>query len=219
MVQKVSEMTNVPQHSGGFAGDVRGMPDSNANAATIVRCWLLIRKASLLDAAGIVAVVEVIASERVHSAIDQVWTAARETRYLESLSLREAFHVAVDEKAGIVGFPEPGPGQGRGSIRVRNFDASAAHWASSKAHLFNNIEGSFSKALTCGRDFLPWRMSARSASSCQCGAVRGSGTVCGAQCCVLAGGSDTESFAFRFRRRIRPRSSSIAASASRNADG
>jgi hypothetical protein len=27
---------------------------------------------------------------------------------------------------------EPGPGQGRGSIRVRNFDASAAHWASSK---------------------------------------------------------------------------------------
>jgi len=39
-----------------------------------------------------------------------------------------------------------GPGQGRGSIRVRNCDASAAHWSSSKTHLFNNIEGSFSKA-------------------------------------------------------------------------
>jgi len=37
-------------------------------------------------------------------------------------------------------------GQGRGSIRVRNCDASAAHWSSSKTHLFNNIEGSFSKA-------------------------------------------------------------------------
>jgi hypothetical protein len=29
---------------------------------------------------------------------------------------------------------------------VRNFDASAAHWSNSKTHLFNNIEGSFSKA-------------------------------------------------------------------------
>jgi hypothetical protein len=41
---------------------------------------------------------------------------------------------------------EPGPGQGRGSIRMRNCDASAAHWSSSKTHLFNNIEGSFSKS-------------------------------------------------------------------------
>jgi len=65
---------------------------------------LAIRKASPLDAAGIVDVVEVIASERVHSAIDRAWTVAQETRYLESLSLREAFHVAVDEKEGIVGF-------------------------------------------------------------------------------------------------------------------
>ena len=47
---------------------------------------------------------------------------------------------------------EPGPGQGRGSIRMRNCDASAAHWSSSKTHLFNNIEGSFSKATDD-----PWR--------------------------------------------------------------
>jgi len=65
---------------------------------------LLIRKASPLDAAGIVAVLEVVASERVHSAIDQVWTIEQEAHYLESLSRREAFHVAVDEKLGIVGF-------------------------------------------------------------------------------------------------------------------
>jgi hypothetical protein len=35
---------------------------------------------------------------------------------------------------------------------VRNCDASAAHWSSSKTHLFNNIEGSFSKATDD-----PWR--------------------------------------------------------------
>jgi len=57
-----------------------------------------------VDAAGIVAVLEVVASERVHSAIDRAWTVEQEARYLESLSLRETFHVAVDEKAGIVGF-------------------------------------------------------------------------------------------------------------------
>jgi hypothetical protein len=31
-------------------------------------------------------------------------------------------------------------------MRVRNFDASAAHCPSSKTHLFNNIDGSFSTA-------------------------------------------------------------------------
>jgi ribosomal protein S18 acetylase RimI-like enzyme len=63
----------------------------------------LIRKASPRDAAGIVAVFEAVASERVHSAIDQAWTVEQETRYLESLSHRETLHVAVDEGAGIVG--------------------------------------------------------------------------------------------------------------------
>jgi len=79
---------------------------SHVNPAGIVPCAarLVIRKASPVDAAGIVAVMEVIASERVHSAIDWAWTVAQETRYLESLPLREAFHVAVDEKEGIVGF-------------------------------------------------------------------------------------------------------------------
>lgn len=63
-----------------------------------------IRIASPSDAAGIVAVLEVVASERVYSAIDAVWSIDQEARYLESLSRREAFHVAVDEKGLIVGF-------------------------------------------------------------------------------------------------------------------
>jgi ribosomal protein S18 acetylase RimI-like enzyme len=65
---------------------------------------MLIRKASPLDAAGIVAVLEAIASERIHSAIDQAWTVEQEATYLASLSPREAFHVAVDAETGIVGF-------------------------------------------------------------------------------------------------------------------
>jgi ribosomal protein S18 acetylase RimI-like enzyme len=63
-----------------------------------------IRRASPTDAAAIAAVVEVIAAERVHSAIDRAWTIEEEARYLASLSLREALHVAVDPAQGIVGF-------------------------------------------------------------------------------------------------------------------
>ena len=63
-----------------------------------------IRRATPLDAAGIVAVLEAIAAERVHSAIDKAWTVEQETRYLESLSPRETFHVATAPDAGIVGF-------------------------------------------------------------------------------------------------------------------
>ena len=65
---------------------------------------LHIRKASPTDAAGIVRVLETVASERVYSAIDRVWSIEQEARYLESLSQRETFHVAEDEGQGIVGF-------------------------------------------------------------------------------------------------------------------
>ena len=66
--------------------------------------WLHVRKGVPPDAAGIVRVLEAVAAERIHSAIDQVWTVEHETHYLESLSPREVFHVAVDAAAGIVGF-------------------------------------------------------------------------------------------------------------------
>ncbi len=62
-----------------------------------------IRRAVPDDAAGIVAVLDVIAGERVHSAIDRAWSAEDERRYLDGLSPREAIHVAVDGDRGIVG--------------------------------------------------------------------------------------------------------------------
>ena len=63
-----------------------------------------IRRASPLDAGGIVSVLKAVAAERIHSAIDQVWSVEQETRYLESLSPRETFHIAVDSSGRIVGF-------------------------------------------------------------------------------------------------------------------
>jgi len=65
--------------------------------------FVTIRRALPADAERIAAVLEVIAAERVHSAIDRAWTADEERRYVESLSPREAIHVAVDDVQGIVG--------------------------------------------------------------------------------------------------------------------
>jgi ribosomal protein S18 acetylase RimI-like enzyme len=62
-----------------------------------------IRRATPSDAPGIAAVLEVIASERIHSAIDRAWSVEEERRYIESLSAREAIHVAVDQENHIVG--------------------------------------------------------------------------------------------------------------------
>jgi RimJ/RimL family protein N-acetyltransferase len=62
-----------------------------------------IRRAIPSDASEIAGVMKVIASERIHSAIDRAWTVEEERRYLESLSEREAIHVAVDDVIGIVG--------------------------------------------------------------------------------------------------------------------
>lgn len=64
---------------------------------------LLIRRATAEDAGGIVEVLEVIVAERIHSAIERVWTVSQERLYLESQSSREACHVAVDATRGIVG--------------------------------------------------------------------------------------------------------------------
>jgi ribosomal protein S18 acetylase RimI-like enzyme len=43
-------------------------------------------------------------AERSFSAIDRVWPVEQEASYLASLSPREAFHVARDRAAGIIGF-------------------------------------------------------------------------------------------------------------------
>jgi len=64
---------------------------------------MLIRRARPEDAAGIAAVMEVIAGERIYSAIDRAWSVEEERRYIESRSPREALFVAVDDDHGIVG--------------------------------------------------------------------------------------------------------------------
>jgi ribosomal-protein-alanine N-acetyltransferase len=64
---------------------------------------MAIRRAHAADAGAIAAVMAVVTAERIHSAIDRAWSADEQRRYIESLSPREAIHVAVDADAGIVG--------------------------------------------------------------------------------------------------------------------
>lgn len=66
-----------------------------------------IRRATPQDAAGIVAVLQVIAAERVYSAINRVWPLEDQERYMSGLSPREAIHVATDETQRIVGLQVP----------------------------------------------------------------------------------------------------------------
>ena len=63
-----------------------------------------IRRASADDAEGIARVLDVVVSERIHSAIDRAWTAKEQRTYLASLSSREAFHVACAGSGTIVGY-------------------------------------------------------------------------------------------------------------------
>jgi ribosomal protein S18 acetylase RimI-like enzyme len=62
-----------------------------------------IRRATPGDAAGIASVMSAVVAERVHSAIDHAWTTGEERRFLESLTARQAIHVAVDGALTIVG--------------------------------------------------------------------------------------------------------------------
>jgi ribosomal protein S18 acetylase RimI-like enzyme len=62
-----------------------------------------IRRATSDDAGGVAAVLNRVVSERVHSAIDRAWTSDEQRSYLESLSSREAYHVAVTGSGDIVG--------------------------------------------------------------------------------------------------------------------
>jgi ribosomal protein S18 acetylase RimI-like enzyme len=64
---------------------------------------MVIRRATPEDAGGIVSVIEVVAAERKFSAIDRPWTVEEERRYVESLSAREAIHIAVDHTGAIAG--------------------------------------------------------------------------------------------------------------------
>lgn len=71
---------------------------------TMTQPSLLIRRASLEDAEGIARVLQAVAGERIHSAIERAWTAAEQRAYLASLSTREAFHVAITASGHVVGY-------------------------------------------------------------------------------------------------------------------
>lgn len=79
-----------------------GVPSSSPTSPTRPTD-VAIRRAVPLDAAGIAAVLAVVAGERVHSAIDVAWSVEDERRYMESQSAREAIHIAVDGTDKIVG--------------------------------------------------------------------------------------------------------------------
>jgi GNAT superfamily N-acetyltransferase len=63
-----------------------------------------IYRASEADSEAILAVLEIVAAERIYSAIDRPWALEQERSYLRSLSLREATHVAATESGEVVGF-------------------------------------------------------------------------------------------------------------------
>jgi ribosomal protein S18 acetylase RimI-like enzyme len=63
-----------------------------------------IRRAAETDSEKILSVLEIVAAERIYSAIDRPWALDQERLYLRSLSPREATHVAATESDEIIGF-------------------------------------------------------------------------------------------------------------------
>ena len=63
-----------------------------------------IRRATVEDAEGVAMVLSRVVSERVHSAIDRAWTADQQRSYLQSLSSREAFQVAIAASGDMIGY-------------------------------------------------------------------------------------------------------------------
>ena len=63
-----------------------------------------VRRATEMDAEGILSVVETVAAERIYSAIDLPWALEQERSYLRSLSPREVTQIAVRDSGEIIGF-------------------------------------------------------------------------------------------------------------------
>ena len=78
------------------------LPFRRSGLRSVATCH--VRRASPDDADGIATVLDTVARERVHSAIERAWTADEQRRYLASLSPREAFHVAIAETGEVVGY-------------------------------------------------------------------------------------------------------------------
>ena len=56
------------------------------------------------DAEAIIAILEGIAAERIYTAINRPWSADQQRQYLQSLSAREAIHVAETARGAIIGY-------------------------------------------------------------------------------------------------------------------
>jgi putative acetyltransferase len=63
-----------------------------------------VRRASEADAEALVAILQGIAAERIYTAIDKPWFPEQQRRYINSLSAREAIHVASTERETVVGY-------------------------------------------------------------------------------------------------------------------
>ena len=63
-----------------------------------------IRGATESDAEGILAILQGIAAEQIHTAINKPWSADQQRRYLRSLSPRETVQLAETECQGMIGY-------------------------------------------------------------------------------------------------------------------
>jgi ribosomal protein S18 acetylase RimI-like enzyme len=63
-----------------------------------------VRKATEADAEAIIAILEEIASEQIHTAINKPWSTDRQRQYLISLSQREAIHLAETRSGAAIGY-------------------------------------------------------------------------------------------------------------------
>jgi len=64
----------------------------------------VIRSATEANSRGILSVLEIVAAERIFSAIDRPWSIEQERTYLRMLSPREATQIAVADSGEIIGF-------------------------------------------------------------------------------------------------------------------
>lgn len=63
-----------------------------------------IRTATEADAEAIIAILEGIASEQIHTAIDKPWSAERQRIYLMSQTPRETIHLAETARGAAIGY-------------------------------------------------------------------------------------------------------------------
>jgi peroxiredoxin/L-amino acid N-acyltransferase YncA len=96
VVEKVFHPVFPPDRN---AADVVDWLHRHPAGASIVR----VVRAAADDAQSIVDLLGVIVAERVYSAIEQVWPVERERAYIQSLSAREAIHLALADSGILAG--------------------------------------------------------------------------------------------------------------------